>query len=149
VTSYADTGFLFSLYLPETTTPAASAAFRSVKPPVPVTPLGFLELRVALHLSVFRGQIDETQRRAVWQLIEQDFQEGLFVLTPVASSALYEQAAKLAEKYSTTVGTRTLDLLHVAAALTLGAKQMFTFDARQRRTAHGEGLKVLPAMTAR
>ena len=136
-------GFLFSLYLPETTTSAASAAFRSVKPPVPVTPLGFLELRVALHLSVFRGQIDETQRRAVWQLIEQDFQEGLFVLTPVASSALYEQAAKLAEKYSTTVGTRTLDSSS-AAALTLGAKQMFTFDARQRRTAHGEGLKVLP-----
>jgi len=149
VRSYADTGFLFSLYLPETTTAAASAAFQSVKPPVPVTSLGFLELRVALYLSVFRGQIIESQRRAVWQLIEQDFQQGFFVLTPVAPSALYEQAAKLAEKYSTTVGIRTLDLLHIAAALILGARQMFTLDARQRRTAHGEGLKVLPAMTAR
>jgi uncharacterized protein len=112
---------------------------------VPITSLGFLELRVALYLSVFRGQIGETQRRAVWQLIEEDFRDGLFVLTPVASSALYEQAARLAEKYSATVGTRTLDLLHVAAALTLGAGQMFTFDVRQRKTALGEGLRVLPA----
>lgn len=142
--SYVDTGFLFSLYLPETTTAAASAAFRSVKPPVAITSLGFLELRVALYLSVFRGQIAETQRQTVWQLIEEDIQEGLFVLTPVASSSLYEQAAKLAEKYSATVGTRTLDLLHVAAALTLGARQMLTFDSRQRRAAQGEGLKVLP-----
>jgi hypothetical protein len=85
----------------------------------------------------------------VWQLIDQDFQQGLFVLTPVASSALYEQSARLAEKYSTTVGTRTLDLLHVAAALILGAGQMFTFDARQRKAAHGEGLKVLPVMATR
>jgi len=144
VKSYADTGFLFSLYLPETTTAAASAAFRSVKPPVPITPHGFLELQVALYLSVFRKQILETQRREVWQLIQEDLGEGIFVVTPVASSSLYEHAAKLAEKYSPTVGTRTLDLLHVAAAVILGARQMFTFDTRQRKAALGEGLTVLP-----
>lgn len=70
--SYVDTGFLFSMYLPETTTAAASAAFRSVKPPVPITSLGFQELRVALYLLVFRGQIAETQRRTVWQLSKRD-----------------------------------------------------------------------------
>jgi len=45
VKSYADTGFLCSLYLPNSTTAAAGAAFRSVKPPVPITPHGFLELQ--------------------------------------------------------------------------------------------------------
>ena len=143
--SYADTGLLISLYLPETTTKAASATFRSVKPPVPMTHLGFLELRVALHLAVFRGHIVETKRRAVWQLVEEDFRRGLFVLAPLAASSLHERAAQLAEKYSPTVGTRTLDLLHVAAALMLGARQMLTLDRGQRKAARGEGLKVLPS----
>jgi len=145
VKSYADTGFLLSLYLPETTTKRASRAFRSIESPLPISPLGFLELRVALYLAVFRGYIGEPQRQAVWRLIEDDFQSGLFVLAPVAPDSLHERAARLAEKYSPTAGTRTLDLLHVAAALILGAKRMFTFDARQRRAAKGEGLRVVPS----
>ena len=144
MTSYADTGFLLSLYLPESTTAAANAAMRSVKPPLPLTPLGLLELQVALYLTVFRRQITEPQRREAWQLIEGDIRGELFAPTPIPSAALYEDAAKLAEKYSPTIGTRTLDLLHVAAGLRLGARVFLSFDVRQRKAAEGEGLRVLP-----
>jgi predicted nucleic acid-binding protein len=39
---------------------------------------------------------------------------------------------------------RTLDVLHVAAALLLEAKILASFDERQRRLAASVGLKVLP-----
>jgi hypothetical protein len=44
---YADTGFLLSLHLPETTSAAAAAAMQSVAEPLPVTPLVALEFRSA------------------------------------------------------------------------------------------------------
>jgi predicted nucleic acid-binding protein len=144
VRSYADTGFLVSLYLPETTTAAASTAFRKLEPPLPLTPLGFLELQVAFYLAVFRGLLSEPQRREIWQLVEADIDGGIFALTPVPSALLHDRAAKLAAKYSPTTGMRTLDLLHVAAAMLLGAERMFTFDQRQRKAATGEGLRALP-----
>jgi predicted nucleic acid-binding protein len=39
-------------------------------------------------------------------------------------------------------GTRTLDTLHVAAALALGAKEFWTFDDRQAKLATAVGLNV-------
>jgi predicted nucleic acid-binding protein len=117
---------------------------RSVKPPLPLTPLGLLELQVALYLAVFRRQITEPQRKEAWRLIEGDIKSELFVPTPVPPAALHEAAVRLAEKYSPTIGTRTLDLLHVAAALILGARVFLSFDIRQRKAAEEEGLKVVP-----
>ena len=43
-----------------------------------------------------------------------------------------------------TVGTRSLDLLHVAAAVLLQADTFFSFDERQRQAAAGEGMTVKP-----
>ena len=43
-----------------------------------------------------------------------------------------------------TLGCRTLDIIHVAAALVLGAKEFVTFDARQGALAKKVGLTVRP-----
>jgi predicted nucleic acid-binding protein len=40
--------------------------------------------------------------------------------------------------------TRTADLLHVAAALELGASDFFSFDRQQRKMAEAAGLKLNP-----
>jgi predicted nucleic acid-binding protein len=66
------------------------------------------------------------------------------VPTPVASNELHEKARQLSDRYTPTLGTRSLDLLHIAAALVLGAKEFFSFDDKQRKAAAGEGLKVKP-----
>jgi predicted nucleic acid-binding protein len=39
---------------------------------------------------------------------------------------------------------RTLDLIHVAAALLLGANVRLSFDNRQRKVAAREGITALP-----
>jgi hypothetical protein len=41
------------------------------------------------------------------------------------------------------LGTRTLDVLHVASALVLGATYFYKFDRNQGKLAAAEGLRVL------
>ncbi len=50
--------------------------------------------------------------------------------------------ARLSASHSATLGTRTLDILHVAAALVLGLADLLTFDTRQAALAKAAGLKV-------
>ncbi len=144
--SYADTGFLVSLYINERTTTAANIAVRLLRRPLPLIPLAYLELRNALHLAVFRKQISEATRQAAWRRIELDLRNGIYVEEAAVSRSIStKKAARLAEKYAGTLGTRTLDLLHLAAAILLEARQLLSFDERQRQAAKREGIKVLPA----
>jgi len=142
--AYADTGFLVSLYLEESTSSAADAALGTTRQPLPLTPLGILEFRNALNRAVHQQRITVADRDALWQDVETDIAAGFLVQTPVASAELHAKARELSDRYTPTTGTRSLDLLHVAAALVLKAKTFFSFDERQRQAALGEGLEVKP-----
>jgi hypothetical protein len=48
------------------------------------------------------------------------------------------------ERKSASLGTRSLDLMHVAAAMLLEATAFLSFDDRQRKAAAAEGLGVFP-----
>jgi predicted nucleic acid-binding protein len=142
---YADTGFLVSLYLNEATTNAASAAMQTLREPLPLIPLGLLELRNALYLAVFRTQISQATREAAWRRVEADIKNGIYSEVVLSQSELHQKAADLAQKYSAAIGTRTFDLLHIAAAILLGATELLSFDIRQRQAAKQEGLRVRPS----
>jgi len=142
--AFADTGFIASLYLEESTSKAADAALGTKRVPLPLTPLAALELRNAFNRAVQRQRITAAQRDALWQDVEADIASGFLVLTPVAADELHHKARQLSDRYTPTLGTRSLDLLHVAAALVLQAKVFFSFDDRQRKAAASEGLKVKP-----
>jgi PIN domain len=141
---FADTGFIGSLYLQESTSAAARAAIQSEPAVLPYTPLVALELRNAFNRAVQRGRITTAQRDAIWQDVETDIAGGFLMPTPVASGQLHDKARQLSDRHTPALGTRTLDLLHVAAALLLESKIFFSFDDRQRKAAAGEGLKVKP-----
>jgi hypothetical protein len=53
-------------------------------------------------------------------------------------------AASLSDHHSAVVGTRSLDILHVAAAKLLHTDEFVSFDIRQRTLAAAAGLKVGP-----
>ena len=142
--AFADTGFIASLYLKESTSAEARAIVQAAPVVLPLTPLAMLELRNAFNRSVQRQRITTAQRDALWQDVEADIASGFLVPTPVASNELHEKARQLSDRYTPTLGTRSLDLLHIAAALVLGAKEFFSFDDKQRKAAAGEGLKVKP-----
>lgn len=142
--AYADTGFLVSLYLEESTSKAADAALGTNRQPLPVIALGLLEFRNALNRAVHQQRITTAERDALWQDVETDIAGGFLVATHVASADLHAKARELSDRYTPTVGTRSLDLLHVAAALLLDVKTFFSFDERQRQAASCEGFKVKP-----
>ncbi len=49
MTVYADTGFLISLYLNETTSETANDTVKTLTAPLPLVPLPLLEMRNAFH----------------------------------------------------------------------------------------------------
>jgi len=142
--AFADTGFIASLYLKETTSAPARAVVQAASVTLPLTPLATLELRNAFNRAVHRQRITATQRDALWQDVEADIASGFLVPVQVASGTLHDTARILSDRHTPVLGTRSLDLLHVAAALALEAKEFFSFDERQRKAAVSEGLKVKP-----
>ena len=111
---------------------------------LPFTPLAMLELRNAFNRAVQRQRITTAQRDALWQDIEADIAGGFLVATPVSSEELHAKARQLSDRYTPSLGTRSLDLLHIAAAQILDARIFFSFDDRQRKAAAAEGLEVRP-----
>ena len=75
---------------------------------------------------------------------EQDIATGRWH-RPVYTAATVEQKAdELSATYSATLGCRTLDIIHVAAAIIIGAGEFVTFDGRQGSVAKQAGLTVKP-----
>ena len=142
--NYADTGFIVSLYLPESTSGTARSEAGMMSHPMGLVPLSRLEIRNAFNRAVNRGRISLAERDAYWEKIEEGIARGIFVETPIPARELHAKACELSDRYTPTLATRSLDLLHVAAAALLGVKVFYSFDERQRKAAVGEGLKVKP-----
>ena len=66
-------------------------------------------------------------------------------LRPTYAAAVVEQKAdELSRTHSAILGCRTLDIIHVAAAVVIGATEFVTFDGRQAALAKLAGLAVKP-----
>lgn len=114
--AYADTGFVISLFLEETTSDAADRAFAAVDGPVQLSILSRLEMRNALNLSIARRRITQAERDAAWQAFEAQVTAGAFVLQDVDAQALFLKGYELSDRHTPLHATRSLDLLHVAEA---------------------------------
>jgi predicted nucleic acid-binding protein len=141
VTAYADTGFLCSLYAPDAHTRLAVARMARQTLPLPVTWLHQLELRNALRLRIFRGEITPEQRDASLNAMLADMAAGTLAHAESPLADLTVEAERLSARHSERLGTRSLDVLHVAGALVLGFPELLTFDHRQHALAVAAGLK--------
>lgn len=145
MTAYADTGFLCSLYAPDAHTRRAVARMRRQTLPLPITWLHQLEFRNALRLRVFRSEITPPQRDASLNAMLADLAAGVLETTMPPAPTLMTEAERLSALHTEALGTRSLDILHVASALVLGVTDCLTFDSRQAALAKAAGLKV-PAL---
>lgn len=142
MTVYADTGFLCSLYAPDAHTAKAALSMKRMNTPLAFLWIHQLEFRNALRLRVFRKQITPSQRDASLNLLLADLASGVLVHAEVPQRDLMVEAERLSTSYSERLGTRSLDILHVAAALVLGCETFHTFDLRQSKLAKAAGMKV-------
>jgi len=138
---YLDSSLLVSLYCLDANSVAAAAALQAAKAKLLITSLGELETMNAFSLRVFRKEITAAQADAVRKTFEKDILAGVFLLRAVPDAA-FERAKVLSRQQTPKLGTRTADLLHVAAAVELGAVSLFSFDLQQRKMAQAAGLKL-------
>ena len=145
---YPDSSFLCSIYRQQTHTDEALAYRRTLEEPLPYTSLLEFEFLQALRLQVFlhasdtkKGftQPEADQTAALWQ---GDIAAGLVLQVSYDAEAVNKLARVYSDLHTVRGGHRSLDLLHVATAVHLGARKFLTFDARQRALATNVGLKV-------
>lgn len=143
--TYADSGFVVSLYLTtEGTSAQARKEVKRASKPILLSPLSLLEIRNALNFGINRGEITGEQRDAVLSEIDAQIEKGFFRLVDTSQTSIYAKAQELSNKHTPTTATRSLDLMHLAAALLTEARTFLTFDKRQAKAASTEGLVVKP-----
>ncbi len=142
--AYADTSFFASLYLRDTHLTAARGYLTTHRVPLSFTGLHRFELRNAIRLAVFRKMVTAATAQNALAEIDRDVLAGNLAETPLSWTEVFHTAEKVGENHTARLGVRALDLLHVAAALSLGAKTFLTFDERQLALAQAAGLRVGP-----
>ncbi|OHE89426.1 MAG: hypothetical protein A3G75_05275, partial [Verrucomicrobia bacterium RIFCSPLOWO2_12_FULL_64_8] len=108
---YADTSFLVSLYVQDANSSRAADAARAAAP-LFLTPLARHELRNAIRLCAFRGQITAAQREKALQDMEQDLAAGVLHAAPLDWPKALRHAEALGRRHTETLGARGMDILH-------------------------------------
>jgi len=113
----------------------------AAKPELYLTPLHIAEWTHAVSQHVFRKEISAREASQAYAELEHDRANGLWLEVDLPESA-WQTCTRMARKHGSKLGIRTLDSLHVASAIEMGAKTFWTFDDRQARLAAAEGLQV-------
>ncbi len=140
---YADTSFLCSLYLRDANTARATDFVTKHNPALVFTLWQRCELRNAVRLAVARGNTTPAAAQQALVDIAQDALAGDLIEATLVWPEVFETAETLSADHTASLAVRTLDLLHVAASLTLGVKTFVTCDDRQRALARAGGLQDL------
>jgi len=141
LTSCVDASFLFSLYVLDANSAAASAKMRRAVLPLLLTDVGKIEILNAVGLRLFRKELRPVEAKKVYGLFRQDIEQGVVQIVPLPAAA-FQRAEQLARTHTPLLGTRTLDVLHVAGALVLKADAFYTFDQKQAGLATAVGLTI-------
>jgi predicted nucleic acid-binding protein len=133
------------LYVLDANSEKAVSHIQKAKLPILQTPFGQLELTNAISLRLFRRELTAAQVKASRSLVQRDILDGVLQIKPIPVNN-FEKALQISRRRTPRLGTRTLDILHVASALELKAEMFYTFDRNQARLARAEGLLVTPGI---
>jgi predicted nucleic acid-binding protein len=139
---YLDTSALLKLYLREQGSEWVQEQVAAQSDPLPVWELQEAELTNALRLKVFWRDITATQAEGQLAHFRSRKERSQYVFPHLDRAALMERFRQLS-LHSMKIGTRTLDVMHVACACEIQADTFISFDERQCALAKLAGLKVL------
>ena len=140
---YYDSGVLVKLYVREDRSDEVTRFVARWRQSVAVNRLHELEIRNALRLKRFRDEIDDRQLAASLGMIAADFADRRLVRHDVDWGVIHDEAERLSAVTAATVGVRTIDMIHIAAALTQMATGLVSLDRRQLAAARMSGLRVV------
>ncbi|MCX6938863.1 MAG: type II toxin-antitoxin system VapC family toxin [Verrucomicrobia bacterium] len=148
MSSYFDTALFVKAYVLEADSAEAIAILETVGEPFAYSHLHAIEIPNAIRLKRFRGEITLAQENAALRAFRGEVDAGRFLHIDYDLPSVFKRAEELSSRFSGELGTRSLDLWHVAAALEAGCTAFASYDARQRRAAALCKLKLVPATTA-
>ncbi len=139
---YPDSSFLVAVYCLEPDSIQELKWLQRARDPLPFTPLHRHELRTAIRLRVFRGQMSSAQRNQSFADLDSDLADGVLVHTHVPWTDAFQEAEGLGSGHGESLGVRSLDLLHAGIAVSLKATHFLTFDSRQAALVKASGLRL-------
>ncbi len=140
--TYADPSALLKLYLNGPESRAMTRWRSKATGPLSVTHFGRVELINGIALAAHRKLFDDHAFTEALASLDDDFQQGRYNQVPLLWRAALKRAGDLSRSFSRTLGTRSLDVLHVASALELEFRFFLTFDMRQQNLARTVGLRI-------
>src|ERR1051326_3344178 len=142
--AYFDSAIIVKLYVQEATSADAIRLVGAYVAPYALTQWQTLEIKNAIRLKAFRAEITPAEMNHSIAAFEQNIATGRWQPPPYPPAAVEQKADDPSAGHAATLGCRTLDIIHVAAALVLGIKEFVTFDGRQGALAKKVGLLVKP-----
>ncbi len=139
---YVDTSVIVKLYIREVYSQEASVWLKKNNEAIPLTSFHELELINAIQLKRFRSEITPDEARLILSRFEEHEIKGIFYRPQLNWSAIFIHANDLSRKHSASIGSRLLDTLHIASALSINTDRFLTLDDRQTQLAALAGLKI-------
>lgn len=137
-----DTSFFFSLYGNDAHSSRAVNWASTCQFPITLSPYNPYELGNALRFAEYRQTIKPGESAMYWAQFESAIQRGRLIRQVCNLADVMDEATRLSSTHTLTGGHRAFDVLHVAAALVIGASEFLTFDGKQKKLAEAEGLLV-------
>lgn len=138
---YADPSALTRLYIHQAGSREMAAWRAKIRGALTVTHHGRTEVVNAICRAAFLGQLHKNGLTEALADFNADFLSGHLRQADILWRAALNRAAELSQSHTPKLGTRSLDVLHVACALELKLRHFLTFDARQQQLAVAAGLK--------
>lgn len=149
MTTYVDTALFVKAFVLEADSAEAIAILERVGEPFVYSHLHEIEIPNAIRLKRFRGEITRAQETGAIRVFKADVDAGRFQRIDYDLGTVFIRAEILSARFSGEIGTRSLDLWHVAAALEAGCDTFASYDARQRKAAARCKLDVIPTRPRR
>lgn len=140
---YLDASIVFSLYCADRNSVYATSLIAAARAPLILSSLCEFEVVNAFSICIFRKEIAEHEALGARRKLDMNIESGAYRLRPLPESA-FTRAKALTQKITPSIEVRAADLLHIAAALELGANSLYTLDQKQHQAAQAAGLTVNP-----
>ena len=141
--TYVDPSALRSLYVHDDRSARFCAWRKRIAGTLPITRFGRAEIVNSICLAVHRKAIERGVAQAAISDLDSDLREGRLTLVDALWRRMLDLASELSALHTADLGTRTLDVLHVATAVVLEARYFVSYDDRQAALARALRLRVL------